>query len=88
MCDVCELFDDVGECGIWKWCVWWCGVVCVMMCVGWEVMIWRENNIDDVLLCVGYELCGIYGMEEYWLEKKLKICVTGAGGFIGSYFVK
>ena len=33
----------------------------------------------------GYELRGIYGTEPYWPEKKLKICITGAGGFIASH---
>jgi NAD(P)-dependent dehydrogenase (short-subunit alcohol dehydrogenase family) len=36
----------------------------------------------------GYELRGIYGTEPYWPEKKLKICVTGAGGFIASHLAK
>ena len=31
-----------------------------------------------------YSLRGIYGSEPYWPEAKLKICVTGAGGFIGA----
>ena len=30
-----------------------------------------------------YALRGIYGSEPYWPQEKLKICVTGAGGFIG-----
>ena len=36
----------------------------------------------------GYELRGIYGTEPYWPEKKLKICITGAGGFIASHLAK
>ena len=36
----------------------------------------------------GYELRGVYGTEPYWPEKKLKICVTGAGGFIASHLAK
>ena len=36
----------------------------------------------------GYDLRGIYGTEPYWPEKKLKICVTGAGGFIASHLAK
>ena len=35
-----------------------------------------------------YELRGIYGTEPYWPEKKLKICITGAGGFIASHLAK
>ena len=33
-----------------------------------------------------YALRGIYGSEPYWPHEKLKICVTGAGGFIGVFF--
>lgn len=29
-----------------------------------------------------------YEFEPYWPEKKLKICVTGAGGFIASHLAK
>lgn len=29
-----------------------------------------------------------YDFEPYWPEKKLKICVTGAGGFIASHLAK
>ena len=36
----------------------------------------------------GYELRGIYGTEPYWPEAKLKICITGAGGFIASHLAK
>ena len=35
-----------------------------------------------------YHLRGIYGSEPYWPEKKLKICVTGAGGFFASHLAK
>ena len=45
-----------------------------------------EDRID--MAAAGYELRGIYGTEPYWPEKKLKICVTGAGGFIGSHLAK
>ena len=34
------------------------------------------------------QLCGEFGTEMYWPEKKLKICVTGAGGFIASHLAK
>ena len=34
------------------------------------------------------QLRGKYGTEKYWPEKKLKICVTGAGGFIASHLAK
>ena len=34
------------------------------------------------------QLRGEYGSELYWPEKKLKICVTGAGGFIASHLAK
>ena len=34
------------------------------------------------------QLRGEYGTELYWPEKKLKICVTGAGGFIASHLAK
>ena len=34
------------------------------------------------------QLRGEYGTEKYWPEKKLKICVTGAGGFIASHLAK
>ena len=34
------------------------------------------------------QLRGEYGTEPYWPEKKLKICVTGAGGFIASHLAK
>ena len=33
-----------------------------------------------------YALRGIYGSEPYWPQEKLKICVTGAGGFIGETY--
>ena len=36
----------------------------------------------------GYHLRGVYGTELYWPDHKLKICVTGAGGFIGSHLAK
>lgn len=29
-----------------------------------------------------------YPFEPYWPEKKLRICVTGAGGFIASHLAK
>lgn len=29
-----------------------------------------------------------YKFEPYWPEKKLRICVTGAGGFIASHLAK
>ena len=45
-----------------------------------------EDRFD--MAAAGYELRGIYGTEPYWPEKKLKICVTGAGGFIGSHLAK
>merc|ERR1711935_152964 len=35
-----------------------------------------------------YALRGIYGSEPYWPQEKLKICVTGAGGFIASHLSK
>lgn len=38
-----------------------------------------------IMSAAGYELRGIYGTEPYWPEKKLKICITGAGGFIASH---
>ena len=40
------------------------------------------------MAAAGYELRGIYGTEPYWPEKKLTVCVTGAGGFIGSHLAK
>ena len=46
----------------------------------------RSERID--MAAAGYELRGVYGTEPYWPEKKLKICVTGAGGFIGSHLAK
>ena len=36
----------------------------------------------------GLELRGIYGTEPYWPKKNLKICVTGAGGFIASHLAR
>ena len=35
-----------------------------------------------------YALRGIYGSEPYWPQEKLKICVTGAGGFIGETYYR
>jgi hypothetical protein len=29
-----------------------------------------------------------YGSQPYWPEKKLRICITGAGGFIASHLAK
>ncbi|EEH51428.1 uncharacterized protein MICPUCDRAFT_46037 [Micromonas pusilla CCMP1545] len=43
------------------------------------------------MAAAGYDnlqLRGKYGTEKYWPEKKLKICVTGAGGFIASHLAK
>ena len=34
------------------------------------------------------QLRGEYGTEKYCPERKLKICVTGAGGFIASHLAK
>jgi nucleoside-diphosphate-sugar epimerase len=36
----------------------------------------------------GYQLRGVYGTEPYWPAAKLKICITGAGGFIASHLAK
>ena len=36
----------------------------------------------------GFELRGIYGTEPYWPKNNLKICVTGAGGFIASHLAR
>ena len=30
----------------------------------------------------------VYGAEPYWPDKKLRICITGAGGFIASHLAK
>ena len=35
-----------------------------------------------------YALRGIYGSEPYWPQEKLRICVTGAGGFIGETYYR
>jgi glutamate dehydrogenase/leucine dehydrogenase len=48
----------------------------------------RHVQSNLTMAAAGYELRGIYGTEPYWPEKKLKICVTGAGGFIGSHLAK
>ena len=34
------------------------------------------------------QLRGEYGTVQYWPAKKLRICVTGAGGFIASHLAK
>ena len=47
-----------------------------------------RRRTRDAMAAAGYELRGIYGTEPYWPEKKLTICVTGAGGFIGSHLAK
>ena len=78
----------VGVCGTGFGGAWRGGAARARTRAGREAMIWRENNTDDVSPRAGYELRGIYGTEEYWPEKKLKICVTGAGGFIGSHLAK
>ena len=46
----------------------------------------ENNNVSTRTNAAGekYSLRGIYGSEPYWPEAKLKICVTGAGGFIGA----
>ena len=52
---------------------------------------WRRHSAtrrSRTMAAAGYELRGVYGTEPYWPEKKLKICVTGAGGFIGSHLAK
>ena len=44
---------------------------------------WRRHSAtrrSRTMAAAGYELRGVYGTEPYWPEKKLKICVTGAGG--------
>ena len=43
-----------------------------------------ENSTRTNAAGEKYSLRGIYGSEPYWPEAKLKICVTGAGGFIGA----
>ena len=47
----------------------------------------ENNNVSTRTNAAGekYSLRGIYGSEPYWPEAKLKICVTGAGGFIGAF---
>jgi len=40
------------------------------------------------MAAAGLGLVGDFGSEPYWPEKKLKICVTGAGGFIASHTAK
>ena len=45
-----------------------------------------ENSTRTNAAGEKYSLRGIYGSEPYWPEAKLKICVTGAGGFIGASF--
>jgi len=47
-----------------------------------------KGTTERTMAAAGYELRGVYGTEPYWPEKKLKICVTGAGGFIGSHLAK
>ena len=53
---------------------------------------WRHTRdggrTTSAMAAAGYELRGIYGTEPYWPEKKLTVCVTGAGGFIGSHLAK
>ncbi len=46
-----------------------------------------ENSTRTNAAGEKYSLRGIYGSEPYWPEAKLKICVTGAGGFIGASIV-
>eukprot|EP00242_Pyramimonas_sp_CCMP2087_P000107 CAMPEP_0198196906 /NCGR_PEP_ID=MMETSP1445-20131203/426_1 /TAXON_ID=36898 /ORGANISM="Pyramimonas sp., Strain CCMP2087" /LENGTH=373 /DNA_ID=CAMNT_0043865971 /DNA_START=68 /DNA_END=1189 /DNA_ORIENTATION=- len=40
------------------------------------------------MAAAGLAATSLYGAEEYWPAEKLKICVTGAGGFIASHLAK
>ena len=40
------------------------------------------------MAAAGLAVNTVYGAQEYWPEKKLRICVTGAGGFIASHLAK
>ena len=51
----------------------------------------HDTTTTPPMAAAGYDnlqLRGKYGTEKYWPEKKLKICVTGAGGFIASHLAK
>lgn len=55
-----------------------------------------RNAIETVTMATNkvakefYEVSRLskYEFEPYWPDKKLKICVTGAGGFIASHLAK
>ncbi len=57
-------------------------VFCPVFCV------WRMPT--DKVAKEFYEVSKLskYDFQPYWPEKKLKICVTGAGGFIASHLAK
>jgi len=40
------------------------------------------------MAAAGLAVHTVYGAEPYWPEKKLRICITGAGGFIASHLAK
>ena len=40
------------------------------------------------MAAAGLAVSTVYGLQEYWPEKKLRICITGAGGFIASHLAK
>ena len=37
------------------------------------------------MAAAGLAVNTVYGAQEYWPAKKLRICITGAGGFIASH---
>ncbi len=40
------------------------------------------------MAAAGLAVNTVYGAQPYWPDKKLKICITGAGGFIASHLAK
>eukprot|EP00959_Pyramimonas_sp_CCMP1952_P152882 3198513-Pyramimonas_sp.AAC.3 len=40
------------------------------------------------MAAAGLAATSMYGAEEYWPAAKLKICITGSGGFIASHLAK
>jgi GDP-D-mannose 3',5'-epimerase len=40
------------------------------------------------MAAAGLAVSTVYGAQPYWPEKTLRICITGAGGFIASHLAK
>ncbi len=47
-----------------------------------------HQDPSRTMAAAGLAVSTVYGAQPYWPEKKLRICITGAGGFIASHLAK